>query len=114
MTRLFHLFLILALTFGGLVAPDVLSARESGMGQMQMDGVDQNCNGCPSSENAAIPCNNVCSVPCGASGLFGVVTPQISSTQFAMTFGVVISGIDPLLPMGTAPSLDPFPPKLFI
>tara|TARA_R110002110_G_scaffold12700_3_gene60485 strand:- start:151 stop:492 length:342 start_codon:yes stop_codon:yes gene_type:complete len=111
MRSILHLFLILVLTIGVVVAPEYGSAKEPSMA-MQMDDQDQTCAGCPSTDGAGIICDSGCTVPCGLGGSSAMIAPQISSTQFPKPFGLMRSSIDLLLPLGTAPALDPFPPKL--
>jgi hypothetical protein len=113
MRPIVNLFLILVLSIGFAVAPDYGSAKEPSMA-MLMDGEDQTCEGCPSTDVAGIICDNGCNVPCGLGGSSGMIAPQIYSTQISKSFGLMRSKIKLLLPTGTAPALDPFPPKRLI
>lgn len=113
MNRVLYLFLILALTLGGLFTSDASSAKVPDTA-MQMGGLDQTCEGCPSTDVAGLICDSGCTVPCGLGGSTGMILPQIYSTQFSEPFGLLRPRIKPLLPVGTAPALDPFPPKHLI
>tara|TARA_R110002094_G_scaffold142996_9_gene133144 strand:+ start:2597 stop:2941 length:345 start_codon:yes stop_codon:yes gene_type:complete len=114
MSRILHLVLILALTIGVVIAPEDVSAKEPSMAMTQMDGQDLTCDGCPSTNVIGISCDSGCTVPCGLAASSGMIAPEISSTQFSTSFDFMRLGIDLLLPMGTGPALDPFPPKLAI
>ena len=115
MIRLLRLVLILALSFGAVIAPDVSSANVSDMAMTQIDdaeSADKGCDGCdPAGFADGIPCEGECSVPCGAGGTAGIII-KVSSARLAMPFGVVVRVAEPLIPLGANPSLDPFPPKL--
>ena len=115
MIRIFRLVLILALSFGAVIAPDVSSAKVSDMAMTQMstaEGADDRCDGCDPTEFAdGTACEGGCPVPCGSGGTVGLVT-QIHSAQHEIRFGVVVPVAEPLIPVGASPLLDPFPPKL--
>ena len=115
MIRVFRLVLILALSFGAVIAPDVSSASGSDMATTQMDAaesVDQLCGGCdPTGFADGQPCVGNCPVPCGSGGMAGIIT-RTPSARLAVPFGVVAPVAEPLIPLGANPVLDPFPPKL--
>jgi len=110
-----RLVLILALSFGAMIAPDVSSASVSDMAMTQMDAadkIDQLCDGCdPSGFADRSACEGGCPVPCNSSGTAGIEV-QSPLAELAMTFCVIIPIAEPLNPLGANPALDPFPPKL--
>lgn len=110
-----RLVLILALSFGAMIAPDVSSARVSDMVMPQMDAadkIDQLCDGCdPGGFADGSVCEGGCPVPCNSSGTAGIEL-QSHLTQLEMSFGIIIPFAEPLTPLGVNPALDPFPPKL--
>lgn len=115
MTHVLRLVLLLAVTFGAVIAPDVSAAKVSDMAMAQMDAAeiaDQSCGGCdPTGFAGGTLCQGGCPVPCGFGGTMGIVglTPSV---RLAMPLGVVVPIAEPLIPLGANPSLDPFPPKL--
>ena len=115
MIRFFRLILILALSFGAVVAPDVsaVNAAEAAMAQMAgAESADDHCSGCdPIGFADGISCEGGCTVPCGAGSTAGIVA-RTSAMTLEMAFGVVIPVAGPVIPIGAIPSLDPFPPKL--
>jgi len=115
MIRVIRLVLILALSFGAVIAPDVSSARVSDMAMAQMDitkNPDQLCGGCdPAGFADGTACEDGCPVPCGSGGTAGIIA-RVPSAQLAMPLGVVVPVVEPLIPLGAKPSVDPFPPKL--
>jgi len=115
MIRVFRHVLILALSFGAVIAPDVSSAGVSDMAMTQIDvaeSADESCDGCdPTGFADGLPCEGGCPVPCGSSGTAGIVA-RTPSARLAMPFGVVALVAEPLIPLGANPALDPFPPKL--
>ncbi|MDD9727616.1 hypothetical protein PVV74_19365 [Roseovarius sp. SK2] len=115
MIRAFRLILILAFSFGAVIAPDGVSASMSDAAITQIDTAesqDQLCYGCvPAGFSDAVPCEGGCPVPCGSSGTAGIIA-KVSLAQLAMPFGIAVRGAEPLMPLGINPSLDPFPPKL--
>jgi hypothetical protein len=112
MIRILHLVMILALTFGAVIAPDVSSAKVSDVAMAQMNTAEKRCDGCVSPGfTDSLSCEGGCPVPCGSSGTAGIVT-WTPSALLAMSFGDIVQVAEPLIPLGTNPSLDPFPPKL--
>lgn len=115
MNFVFRLVLILTLSFGAVIAPDVSSASLSDMAMTQMDNADSaddRCDGCdPIGFAGGIPCEGACPVPCGSGGMAGVVI-RTPTARPAMSFGVIVLVAEPLIPLGASPSIDPFPPKL--
>ena len=115
MSRIYHLVLILALTFGAVVAPNVSPAEVSDMAIVQMDADDsteKRSGGCVSHGfTDRIPCKAECTVPWGSSGTAGIL-PWTPSALLAMSFGIVFLPDAPLDPLGTDPTLDPVPPRL--
>jgi len=115
MIRVFRLVLILVLSFGAVIAPDVSSASVSDMAMTQMDAAesaDGRCDGCdPAGFADGLPCEGACPVPCGSGGTAGIAirTPSI---RLAMPLGAIVTVAEPLIPLGANPALDPFPPKL--
>jgi len=115
MTHVFRLFLILAVTFGAAIAPDVSPAKVSDMAMTQMgtaEIAEQSCGGCdPIGFAGGTLCQDGCPVPCGFSGTMGIVslTPAV---RFAMPIGAVVPLTEPLIPLGANPTLDPIPPRL--
>jgi hypothetical protein len=114
MIRFFRLILILALSFGAVVAPDVsaVNAAEAPMAQMVgAESADDHCGGCePIGFSDGISCESGCPAPCGAGSTAGIVV-RTSAMTLEMAFGVVIPVAGPVIPIGAIPSLDPFPPK---
>ena len=114
MTRVLRLVLILALSFGAVIAPDVSSSKISDVAMVQVNAAeiaDQSCGGCdPTGFAGGTPCEGGCPVPCGSNGTTGIVT-RTPSARLVMPFGAVVPVTEPLIPLGTDPSLDPFPPK---
>ena len=115
MFRVFRLVLILMLTFGAVTAPDVSSARMSVTAMAQMEtaeSADGLCNGCdPAGFADGTACEGGCPVPCGSSGTSGLLV-NMPSARLTRPFGTAVLGAEPLISLGTNPSLDPFPPKL--
>lgn len=115
MNCVLRLVLILALSFGAMIAPDVSSASVSDMAMTQMDAadkMDQPCDGCdPSGFADGSACEGGCPVPCVSSGAtgIGIRTPTACLT---IILGVFAPAAEPLMPLGANPALDPFPPKL--
>ncbi|MFV1441816.1 hypothetical protein VWZ88_18900 [Phaeobacter sp. JH20_36] len=114
MTRVFRLILILALSFGAVIAPDVsaVNAAEAPMAQMVgAEGADNHCGGCdPIGFADGISCEGGCPVPCGAGSMAGIVA-RTSAMPLEVSFGVVIPVAEPVIPIGAITLLDPFPPK---
>lgn len=114
MIRVFRLILILALSFGAVVAPDVsaVNAAEAAMAQIGgAESADDHCGACdPIGFADGISCDGGCTVPCGAGCTAGIVA-RTSAMPLEMAFGVVIPVAGPVIPNGAIPSLDPFPPK---
>lgn len=110
-----RLVLIFALSFGAVIAPDVSSASISDLAMTQMDAAknaDRSCGDCdPTGSVDGIPCESGCPVPCGSSGLAGILI-RVPTERLAMPFGIIVPVGKALIPLGTDPSLDPFPPKL--
>ena len=117
MIRFIRLVLLLALSFGAVTAPDVLSASMSDTAMAQMETVesaDDLCDGCdPAGFADGIFCEGGCPVPCGSSGTAGILV-KVPSARLATPFGVVVPVAEPLIPLGANPSPDPFPPKLAV
>ena len=115
MTCVFRLVLILMLTFGAVTAPDVSSASMSVTAMAQMDpseSADGRCGGCyPTGFAEGTACEGGCPVPCGSSGTSGLLA-NMPSARLTRPFGTAVRGAEPLISLGTNPSLDPFPPKL--
>lgn len=115
MNCVLRLVLILALSFGAVIAPEVSSASLSDMAMTQMEttgGADDRCDGCdPAGFADGTACEGGCPVPCGSNGTVGIIA-RAPSARLAIPFGVVIPIAEPLIPLGASPSLDPFPPKL--
>lgn len=115
MNQALRLVLTVALIFGVFVAPDVTSARISDLANTQMDaakGFDQTCGGCdPAGFDDSTACEGVCPIPCGSSVTTGIVTRSPLARIF-ISFGDIDPVAEPLIPPGTSPALDPFPPKL--
>ena len=78
MIRFFRLILILALSFGAVVAPDVSAANAAEAAMAQMAGAesaDDHCSGCdPIGFADGISCEGGCTVPCGAGSTAGIVS----------------------------------------
>ena len=78
MICVFRLILILALSFGAVVAPDVsaVNAAEAAMAQMAgAESADDHCSGCdPIGFADGISCEGGCTVPCGAGSTAGIVS----------------------------------------
>ena len=109
MNFVYRLILILALSFGVTVAPDVSPADTVGASMPQMDterGAQDKCDGCISRDivNGAA-CESGGPVPCGASGSAAILN------EVAGTYEKILMVADPTVPPGTSPSLDPFPPR---
>lgn len=115
MIRALRLVLILALSFGAVIAPDVSSARVSEMAMVQMDtteSADDRCGGCyPAGFADDTACEDGCPVPCGSGGTAGIIA-RVPSAQLAIPLGVLVPVADPLILLSASPSLDPLPPKL--
>lgn len=115
MKQVFRLILIVALSFGPVIAPDVSAVNAAEVAMAQMDtaeSTDDHCSGCNPTEFAGnTPCENGCPVPCGSGGTAGIVI-RTPSARLAMSFDVIVPVAEPLIPLGANPSLDPFPPKL--
>ena len=115
MIRVFRLVLILMLTFGAVTAPDASSASMSDTAMAQMEtaeSADGLCNGCdPAGFADGTACEGGCPVPCGPSGTSGLLA-KMPSARLTRPFGTAVRGAEPLISLGTNPSLDPFPPKL--
>jgi hypothetical protein len=115
MIYVLRLVLILALSFGAVIAPDVSSASVSDMAMAQMnatESADDRCDGCvPTGFSDGLPCEGGCPVPCGSGGTTGIAIRTLSA-RLAMSFGVIVPVAEPLIPLGASPSVDPFPPKL--
>ena len=113
MINVIRLVLILALNFGAAIAPDVSFAEVSAMVQMdETENPEKSCGGCISPAFAGgVPCEGGCPVPCDSSGTAGLFVWS-PTALLAMFFGDVVLVAEPLIPLGTNPTLDPFPPKL--
>lgn len=115
MIHVLRLALILALTFGAVIAPKGSSASMADIAMVHMDtagSADQRCDGCgPEGYVSGVTCEGGCPVPCGSMGAAGIIG-QASSGRFAILFDLIVSVDEPLIPRGVSPSLDPFPPKL--
>ncbi|MEH6391431.1 MAG: hypothetical protein V7763_07235 [Sulfitobacter sp.] len=114
MNFVYRLILILALSFGVTVAPDVSPADTVGASMPQMDterGAQDKCDGCISRDivNGAA-CESGGPVPCGASGSAAILN-EVSIATVAGTYEKILMVADPTVPPGTSPSLDPFPPR---
>ncbi len=117
MDYVYRLFLILALSFGAMIAPDGSSACVSDIGAAQMDvadGMDHSCGSCvPAGYADSLACEGGCPVPCGSGGTVGIAT-WTPSLLGALMFGSAVLVAEPLIPSGANPSPDPFPPKLSV
>ena len=115
MICVFRLILILALSFGAVVAPDVSAANAAEAAMAQMVGAesgDDHCGGCdPIGFADGITCEGGCTVPCGAGTTAGIVA-RTSAMTLEMAFGVVIPVAGSVIPIGAGPSPDPFSPQL--
>lgn len=115
MICVFRLVLILALSFGAVIAPDVSSANISDTAMAQMgnaESADGRCDGCdPAGFSDVMPCESGCLVPCGSSGTAGILA-EVLPARIAMPFGPALRVAEPLIPLGAILLLDPFPPKL--
>ena len=115
MIRVLRLVLILALSFGAVIAPDVSSASAADMAMAQKnttESADDRCDGCdPTGFSDGLPCEGACPVPCGSGGTAGIAirTPSI---RLAMPLGAIIPVAEPLIPLVAKPSVVPFPPRL--
>ena len=115
MIRILHLVIILTLSFGAAIAPGVASAKVTDVAMTQMSAAEsgeKHCDGCVSPGfTDSMSCVGGCPAPCGSSGTAGIVT-WTPSGLLAKSFGEIAQVTEPLIPLGTNPSLDPFPPKL--
>lgn len=117
MKQAFRLILILALSFGAVIAPNVSAVNAAEVAMAQMDAaesMDDHCGGCAPTEFAdGMSCVGGCPVPCGASSTAGILVWMPSGPP-AMSLGNFIPATEPLFLIGGIPLLDPFPPKLTV
>ena len=115
MNVVLRLVLILVLTSGAVIAPDVSwsSMPDTSMAQMNTaESTDGRCDACdPIGYADGIACKGECTVPCGSNGPAAIIA-KAPSTRLAMPFGAFVPVAEPLLPHSASLTLDPFPPKL--